>query len=42
MNLAQKLTRPKKLRTAAADPGCLASVTASTFAVDYPFFSCGK
>ena len=36
MNLAQKLARPKKLRTAAAVPVCLASVTTSTFALDYP------
>ena len=36
MNLAQKFTRPKKLRTSAADSGCLASVTASTFAWDGP------
>ena len=32
MNLAQKFTRPTKLRTSAADCGCLASVIASTFA----------
>ena len=36
MNLAQKLARPKMLRTAAAVPVCLASVTTSTFALDYP------
>ena len=36
MNLAQKFTRNKKLRASAADYGCLASVTASTFAWDGP------